>query len=358
MIYYLLAGMFLSFAIIPRQHFRLAATALTVVAICVFGGLRFGVGTDWSSYEQVFELVGRGDSFSEFREETGFLLLTLAFNFISNNYSVFIFGLFVISYSIKLYAVVKFKADIIVSTIIYFVTIFLIYDVNGLRQGLAMGFVLCAGYFAVQQRLFLYLIAISLAVSVHMVALVALPIYWMTNSTWLTRRPLAAQYFVTAVLIALGLAISKVIGGTDAAVYLEIFNLATRYTHYIDNFQKEFSILGLGSMQRLFIIGMILYMRETFDCTDRTKALLINCYVMSTFLFFVLSFNLEFMARVSFYYKAFEIITLSIVFKSLKRPLPRIAFWLFLFLLTFGAIYQLLSAPDGGLLPYKSVLLR
>jgi EpsG family len=353
MIYYLTAAMLLGAAVLPRSDVRWAMGWLAIALVLALGGLRFEVGTDWDSYREVFNQVAQGESFSDLREENGFLSLASGFQFLSTSYPGFIFALFALSFSLKLYAIFRFRADVVVSLIVYFYSALLIYDVNGLRQGLALGFVMCAGWFAVQSRPLAYLGAMLLAASMHTVALVALPVYWMANVSWINRKPVRFQYVVVGSAMVFGYALSRGLAQTEVSTYLELINLAGRYYHYIDNFEQAFSPFGLGSLQRIFILGLAIWAQRRLVAPERVTCLLVNTYITATFIFFVLSFNIEFMARVSFYYKIFDIILISLIFKSLKTPLEICAFLGFLATLLFGSIYQLLSIPEGGLVPYR-----
>ena len=353
MIYYVIAALLLGAAALPRSDVRWALGWLAIALLMALGGLRFEVGTDWESYQDLFNLLVQGESFSDLREENGFLSLVKGFQFFSFSYPGFVFALFALSFSLKLYAIFKFRADVLVSLIVYIYSAFLIYDVNGLRQGLALGFVMCAGWFAVQSRPFGFIGTMALAASMHTVALVALPVYWMSNISWLSRKPLHLQYVMVGSAMVFGYALSLALAQTDASAYLDLINLAGRYYHYIDNFEQTFSPFGLGSLQRIFILGLALYMQNQLAAPQRAALLLVNTYIAATFIFFVLSFNIEFMARVSFYYKIFDIILISLMFRSLKTPLEIGAFLGLLATLLFGSIYQLLSIPDGGLLPYR-----
>jgi hypothetical protein len=353
MTYYVIAALLLFSAALPRSKLRSVMGWLAIVLVMALGGLRFEVGTDWESYLDLFNLVEQGESFSDLREENGFLALMRGAQFVSFTYPGFVFALFALSFSLKLYAISKFRADVLVSLIVYFFSAFLIYDVNGLRQGLALGFVMCAGWFAAQSRPFAFLGAMVLAASAHTSALVALPVYWLANISWLSRKPLHLQYVMVGSTMAVGYALSLTLAQTDASFYLELINLADRYYYYIDNFEQTFSPFGLGSLQRIFILVLALYMQRRLVTPRRATLLLVNTYIAATFIFFTLSFNIEFMARVSYYYKIFDIILISVMFRSLKTRLEIGAFLMLLATLLFGSIYQLLSIPDGGLLPYR-----
>jgi hypothetical protein len=358
MIYYIVAGMLFGAAAFTQGQARWISAWLAAGTLVILGGLRLEVGTDWDAYQEIFNLVGQGESFSDLREENGFLSLIVLIQFFSNSYPVFIFSLFTLSFALKLYAIHLFRADIIVSLCVYFFSAFLIYDVNGLRQGLALGFVLCAGWFAVRAKLIHFLVVMMLAISMHTVALVALPVYGLANFSWLNQQPLRRRLAVAAATMMLGYATSLFLANTDATAYLDLLNLTSRYNHYVDNFDKTFSPLGLGSLQRIFILTWALCMQDRLACSKRTAALLVNTYLVATAIFFLLSFNIEFMARVSFYYKIFDIILIAMIFRSLKTPLEIFSFMAFLGTLLFGSIYQLLNIPDGGLIPYRFQLLN
>lgn len=358
MIYYGVGALLLFIAILPRGEARSTATWLAVIILVVFGGLRFEVGTDWDSYNEVFSLIKQGENFADLREENGFLSLIFVFQFFSDNYPIFIFTLFIISFSLKLYAITRFGAGIMVSLIIYFFTAFIIYDINGLRQGLAMGFVLCGGWFAIKSRIFAYLFAMILAISMHTVAVVALPMYFLANFSWLSRQSLNGRYIIALIVITIGYGLGSILATTDATVYFEFINLANRYDHYIEHFYNEFSLLGIGTLQRVFILGLALHMQGSLKCSQGTAAFLVNSYLIGTFVFFALSFNMEFMARTSYYYKIFDIILISIMYRSVRTSTGNILFIGMLAVLMFGSLYQLLSIPDGGLLPYRIQFLQ
>ncbi len=358
MIYYTVAALLLCAAALPQGPARLAAACYAAIFLFAFGGLRFEVGTDWDSYLDVFEAVAQGESFADMREEAGFLGLVFVFQLFSKSYPAFIFSLFVLSLSVKLYAIFRFKADIVVALIVYFCSVFLIYDVNGLRQGLALGFALCAGWYAVKSRVYSFIIAMALAISVHTVALVALPIYWLANVNWFNRQRIRLRCGIAAGAVVFSYALSWILASTDISVYLELVNLTSRYNHYVDNFDTKFSPLGLGSLQRIFVLGVALIMQNRLACPRRVSALLVNTYVVATCIFFALSFNIEFMARVSFYYKIFDIILIAMISKTVKSQVENALFITLLGMLLFGSISQILSIPDGGLLPYKFQTLR
>ena len=180
-IYFFVLGLLAILAAYPHQKSVKLQAILAVLLLVIFGGLRYKVGTDWYSYEHSFDAVNAGLPSSDFREEKGFLGLMSIVSYFGGTYGNFIFMLFTLSLAVKLLAVKSFKANINIALLVYFSAIFMIYDVNGLRQGLAMGLVLIAGFAAYQRRAILFACIIGIASSVHIVSLIGLMIYPMIN---------------------------------------------------------------------------------------------------------------------------------------------------------------------------------
>ena len=88
------------------------------------------------------------------------------------------------------------------------------------------------------------------------------------------------------------------------------------------------------------------------------KALLYNAHAAALLTYFLFSFNVEFMARISFYYKCLDLVTLPLILRAQASPEGRLLFLAFLGLLAGAQVFQILSIPDGGLLPYRNLLWR
>jgi hypothetical protein len=354
MIYYLVLLLLILFALPSSSVPTSARVGAALVLLLAFGGLRHEVGADWFAYASVFEAVGSGSPFSELREENGYLSLNYLVATLGGGFGLFTFSAFALALSTKVYAVKKFGADVNVALFLYFSAILLIYDLNGLRQGLAMGFVMLAGLFAYQKRPLPFIGWMAAAASMHMVALTALPLYWMGNRFFYLQNP--RHRF--ALLIAAGFgcfALGEVIASSSLSSYLALFNLLDRYDAYMDIFDAKFDPLGPGSIQRLVLMTVIAFTIDKAAASDRLKALLFNCHAAAFLLYFLLHFNMEFMARVSFFYKCFDLVTLPLILYGIKRFDRRLLFLAFLAGLAALQAFQILSIPDGNLIPYTNL---
>jgi hypothetical protein len=357
MIYYVVLAILVALALPVSKSTRNARAALAVLLLLGLGGLRHEVGTDWFAYEMLFNSINMGEPFSTFREENGFLALAQSVATLGGGFPTFVFMAFALALGTKIWAVRLFGVNLNAALLIYFSAIFLIYDINGLRQGLAMGFVMLAGWAAYRGQILPFLSVMAAAASMHMFALIALPI-WVFTKRWLFLNDRLMR-----VILLLGgcvgcYAAAGWIANSNLSSILALLNLVDRYDYYVDQFDTIFNPLGPGSLQRILVALVIALMIDDAKAPARLKAILYNTHAAALFMYFLLSFNMELMARLSFYYKCMDIVTLSLIFGAQSTLLSRWLFIAFLATLCFAQIFQILSIPDGGLRPYNLVLLR
>ena len=354
MIYYVVLALLVALALPSDRASRPTREILALLLLLLFGGLRDEVGTDWFAYQGVFDAVAIGEPFDTFREENGFLAVVAGAAAIGG-YGTFVFLLFAFSLGVKALAVKLYRVELNAALLIYFSAIFLIYDVNGLRQGLAIALVLLAGWAAYRGYALRFAGAMALATSMHMIALVALPMYVLTKTLFFLRDP-----WKRAGLLLVGCVMSyfaaNAISVSNLSGYLEVVNLLDRYDYYIDQFASSFNPLGPGSLQRGLVALVVVFTIDSVRAPQRLKAFLYNAHAAALLIYFLLSFNLEFMARVSFYYKCFDLITLPLILAAQPSAERRLLFVGFIAAVALVQVFQILSIPDGGLLPYRSPL--
>lgn len=356
MIYYVVLVILVSLALPIGKRTSDARAALAGLLLLSFGGLRYEVGTDWFTYKMLFDSINMGEPFSNFREENGFLALAQSVTTLGGGFQAFVFMAFAVALGAKIWAVRLFGANLNTALLVYFSAIFLIYDVNGLRQGLAMGFVMLAGWAAYRGQILPFLSAMAVAASMHMFALIALPI-WLFTKRWLFLNDRLQRVTLLLVGCISCYAASGWIANSDLSSGLALFNLVDRYDYYLEHFDTTFNPLGPGSLQRILVALLIALMIDAVKAPGRLKAFLYNTHSAALFMYFLLSFNVELMARLSFYYKCMDIVTLSLIFGAQSSLLSRWLFIAFLTALCFAQMLQILSIPDGGLQPYNLVLL-
>ena len=103
---------------------------------------------------------------------------------------------------------------------------------------------------------------------------------------------------------------------------------------------------------------VVVFTIDSIAGPQRLKALLYNAHAVALLTYFLFSFNVEFMARISFYFKCLDLVTLPLILAAQVSPGRRLLFLAFLGSLAAAQVYQILSIPDGGLLPYRNLWWR
>jgi len=101
----------------------------------------------------------------------------------------------------------------------------------------------------------------------------------------------------------------------------------------------------------MFIINF-----HRINTDEKIKLLLRNGYFFSIVLFLLFSFSSEFAARLSFYYKALEIVIVPLIVYSFSKSYQRLSFLILFTAFSIFGIYRLLSLPDGYLIPYNNII--
>ncbi|MDD4968795.1 MAG: EpsG family protein [Paludibacter sp.] len=327
---------------------------LCFLLILILGGLRFQVGTDWNTYNNIFRGTQTFTDVLHSQREKLFMTFLFFSKRIYNNYSFFIFSFFAISFSLKFQFIKKYSSDIFLSLIIYFFTLFIIYDINQIRQGMALAFVLLSTSAILDRKIFRFIILIFIASLFHLSAIVFIPAYWISK----IRISPKTIFIVLGLSLSFSLTISAIIENSSIVQALLKTETFSHYSTYINNanFIKELSILSIGVMQRILIFLLFLFYFDNIKAKENLKYLLLNGYFISIVIFIFLSFSAELAARLSFYYKALEILIVPYIVTSQKLIQNRIILFILFFALSILAIYRLLDVHNNGLIPYNSIL--
>lgn len=322
--------------------------------ILAIGGLRNEVGADWASYKQLYTSTNTFKDAFNAREEELFMFLLLGCKKIFNNFHFFIFVIFTLSFYLKYKVITKYSSDFFLSLIIYIYTLFMIYDLNGIRQGLAIAIVLLSITSIINRKFGIFIVHIIIAAFFHKTALIFLPLYW------LSRIQISKQmsFLLLGFSIIFAVSIRTTVQNSSIIQTILSFDTFSHYSAYVENehFSRSLSALGFGAIQRIFIFVLLLFNYEKIQIRDDLKRLLLNGYFISILIFIFLSFNAEFAARLSFYYKGLEILIIPLVVSSQPKFSNRLILLIVFVSFSLLGAYRILEIPNGGLIPYNNLL--
>jgi len=358
MVYYILIALLSFFSFIeqfkpPKADISILKYIACTIIIFI-GGLRYEVGADWFAYEKLFDGI---ESFSDlflYREEKLFMIFQYVCKTIFDSYSFFVFVLFTLTFYLKFKIFNKYSTDVFFSLIIYVYTLFLIYDVNGIRQGMAMTLVLMSITAIKNKNKYLFILLILAACLSHTSALIFVPFYWLSKIQISHKKFLLITFFTLVISVV----VQKVILNSSLFQYFLIMDSFSHYSYYLedDAATKQISLISVPVFQRILVFGLFIMNYEKINLDIFLKQILMNGYFFGILIFLFLSFNSEYAARLSFYYKSFEIIMIPLIISAQTKYYSKIILWLVFIVFSVVGLNRLLAIPDGGLIPYKTIL--
>jgi hypothetical protein len=358
MIYYLVIILlsifsFLNLSSIDRKTVKINRF-LAFGLIILIGGLRYKVGADWGMYEYLFDDINSLSDIFDKREEKLYVFFNYLLKQVYNNYSFFIFILFSFSFSLKYYIIKLYSPDVFLSLMIYIFGVFLIYDLNGLRQGMAMAFVLLSIPLIVNNKFFYFLLIVMIGSLFHVSAIIFLPFYFLAKIKISNKKII----FILVCSIILAIPIRALVANSSALQLILELSTFSHYSTYNDEetYRVNTSILSIALLQRIIILVLFLYNYKRIKIKSNIKVLLRNGYFISIVLFVLLSFNGQFAARLSFYYKNLDILMVPLIVYSIRNKSVKLFVFIFFLIFCLLGTYRLINIPNGYLIPYDNLL--
>ena len=318
-----------------------------IFTLLYIAGLRdVTIGTDTVHYREIFD--------DPEDIEMGYRLFAEFIKYVGGNFHLFLFLFFFISLSLKVYAFRKVSLYPLLSICIYSSFWFLVYDMNGIRQGLALGFIALSYYFlSVNKKWYFYLSLLG-ATLFHYSALIFLPIIFIIKKKctnlifWIVLGIVVAFAYLgvtTFILEKLG-----VIIGVD-------LRLIERIISYQNNESYNANILySFSTFVRFVILFTTFFFINRVHLSERTKNIFLWCALLNISIYLLFS-EVEIIAtRLSLYYRFYECFFLACLPNAFKGKVSKILIGFLLCLYALSQIIKTLAIPNNALVPYKSIL--
>lgn len=321
-----------------------------IFLLLYIAGLRdINIGADTSNYRDIFN--NSAESI-----EIGYRVVSEFMKYLGGSYNLFLFLFFASSFFLKLYAFKKVSLYPLLSICIYSSFWFLVYDMNGIRQGIALGFIALSYYFLITNKNKYFYLSLSGGILFHYSALIFLPIiffikkkctnliFWMILSLVVSFAYLGVTTFI---LEKLGTLI-----GAD-------IRLIERIISYQNNESYNANILySFSTFVRFIVLFTTFFFINKIHLSERVKNIFLWCALLNISIYLLFS-EVEIIAtRLSLYYRFYECFFLACLPNAFKGKIAKILIGLLLCLYSLSQIMKTLSIPDNGLIPYKSVLFQ
>lgn len=155
--------------------------AVFTLMLTLLAGLRGNIEPDYANYREIFEYgdvylkKGGGDV------EYGYLVLNSFFRNIGLGFQAIIFFMAILSVVPKAYFFYRYSPNYLFSLLIYFATIYFIFDFIAIRQAVTLAIFMWSLVFVFKKRFFPFLICIALGSLIHLSIILLLPGYFIFN---------------------------------------------------------------------------------------------------------------------------------------------------------------------------------
>lgn len=334
--------------ILGNKNISNAFLLFSILIASFVAGVRYGVGTDFFTYEQWFKhYLFYPVSWNNFLD-IGFVLLIKVLQIFTNNPQY----LFLVSALITYIFVMTFIKQ---NTALYdlgfflFITLYFYYSsFNIMRQWIAISIFLYALKFAFNKNFIKYLIYILLASSFHISALLTLPVYYVFKVKISVKNIFIL--FIISFLVATNF--QKLI--LNIANILPIIGVE-RYTSYFDS---SFATSGGGGWAYFIILVVtLLFMfiyKEKYTSVNKFGEMHFSLIILATVFSFFAPFNMIF-SRVQLYLMPIIIVCIPNLV-NIQKPKERILISIVVIIVCTLYMYRALLINGGEPLPYSSIL--
>jgi len=355
--YFLFLFLFLIFGVFAlidkRKVSKILFASFVFFIIVLFGGLRYQVGVDWYNYESIFN-ESMFDNLFGIGIEPVFNLLIVCTKYLNFDYLFFVFFIFIVSTSLKFAFFFKYSNSFFAALLIYFPIQFMTYDVNGIRQGLAVGIIFWSIHYLLKKRLLPFLAVVTLATCCHYSAAIFFPFYFIAHIK--IKRKLIHIIVFSSILLGfllqdmlLAYVLPK-LSGLESVFAQKVSSYSIN-----ENFGKGIS-LGFSTFHRLGIFYLFFFFFDKIKMDKPLKNILLNSYLISMILYFLFSAIEIIASRGSLYYRAFDILMIASFITIPKDLKSKILILIIIFLYAVFGVNTNLSLPFNGLIPYQNSL--
>ena len=318
---------------------------LGMLFLVLFVGFRYEVGTDYKNYIRVYNEIKNMPlkALSKYEWEIGFKILFKTISCIfKNEKMIFVFIAF-----LNIYPIFKanelFDYKYLSFSILLFCFLFLPFCMNGMRQGVAMSYILYSTLLLLKGYKKESIINIVLAILFHKSSIIFLPffivIYFSNNNYEKTKKRIIYLSFIMSIIILFFL--------KDIFINLSIEN----YSSYVNKIKVE-NVSLRSLILHIPIITIIL-----LSITKDRLAQILKSIMITGYIFTVVGTSAQYVGRIATFFTFFEIMLIPYIVSNIKEKNTKIfiaSLLLIYIAIYFIYLYYILGYQE--IMPYKNWL--
>lgn len=323
-----------------------------IVTLILVAGLRYGLETDYWHYYNIFN-----EKYQVLSLELGFKAFNTIVRLFTKDYGIYcvIVAIFSIGIKGKFFSKLKYPFVILLC---YYLRFYVLFELNAIRQGIAMAFVIVAIYSLKNDNLKKYFVFLGIGLLFHSASICGLFALFLRNRKFKFKQ-IVFVYFLCVIfrLFLFDTVISSL--GKYIPYVLSSTNNLIHGAQYIINSGDKMQEMNYFALARVIIPGVCLYFMSD---TEENK-LYYNLYFFGSILN-LLFWGLDTIAfRIPATFYIFEGFILSNAIFNNKLFGKRKKDWVFticLMCVAFCDVWTFISylTDSATLVPYKSILFK
>lgn len=337
-----------------KQYLRYLYAGLGVFVLCLLSGLRdISVGTDVSDYGLDTYYSAINNSLYEHliylnrSDAPLFNILVWVFANVFNSFNIVLFAIQAASI-IPFYVIANkiLKGNVSFCMLMYMLLIYPI-TLNLLKQGIAISFIIVAGYYALNKKLFPYIFFLICAIGFHLTAIIGILFY--PFSVFLQKyKNVSKKIFCIYVLV-----FGSIFFFGESLIYL-IAPLRDAYSYQINS-------IGKGSLNISMLLLLFIFLASNFFVFNKNKKMdMRDKYFFYIILAGFISCQFDLISESLSRFGYYGLIFLPIYLKMMidKSNKSSILFqYIIIILVIFIFIYSIIINHNQEIYPYYSKIL-
>lgn len=318
----------------------------TWIQLCCLSAIRYNVGTDFVTYNDLFQTIRGAHSFQKAIEispmECGYTALNRIIGYFTDNF-VWVSGTCsVLVITLIVWTCYKYSEHFGLSIYFYLTFGFLYFSYNGIRQAVALSIVFAALSFLYRREYFKYLIIVLFAALFHASILIFIPLAFIIHLKLDFRKIIILVVIISTVYITL-----------DKIVLL-VIRFIPKYSIYLNteflqpNRNYKSILLYLLIFLTLYILRYRLLSIQPFN----------NILINFSFIALIMSFmqtKIDIFSRFVPSFAIYSVLSFPLVIDCFDDGRQKRFVLLTILILGFVFHYYQLYVGNGGVVPYTTV---
>lgn len=353
MIYFIVLFFLLFFSIrilFPyRNNTYKALLFVSSIVLILFAGFRGNIEPDYINYKGIFDR-STFESLISLDVEIGYYILNKIIFFFGLQFQWVLFFMAFLSIGVKIIFFKNNSPNFLFSLLLFYCSVFFLYDFIAIRQALALSFFFLAIPYLFKRNLIKYFVTILLASTIHVSAILLLPLYFFLNLNY----PSILLYLVVFFCYYLNYFEIKVHFLNN---FSSIISLPTNTIDKLDIYSLEEEFASVSNKQFLFALIFIFYKNKLSNY--RRASLYINIFVFGILIATLFNEIPQFAYRSKAYFLWTDVLLVVMIIHNVakKSMIIKIVLYLIVAIIygfTMSKFLESVASRGNYIFPYKT----